>query len=86
MIFPNPVTFIRAVFRSTVAKRRGYDLLATEEEQESRWIHCLPCPYKIGEQCKLCTCFLHAKIMLTQEECPKPVSKWGRILRRSHTV
>lgn len=84
MILPNPITFVRALCRSLWWKWRGYDLLTTEEEQESRWTHCLPCPDRVGQQCARCTCFLDPKIMLTSEECPR--NKWGRIFRRSPTV
>ena len=86
MIAPNPFRLVAALWRSLWWKLRGYDMLATEEEQESRWTHCLPCRHRVGQQCAICTCFLEPKIMLTSEECPYPMNKWGRIARRSSTI
>jgi hypothetical protein len=75
---------VKAAFNALWWKLRGYDLIATELEQESRWGHCLPCGNRVGRQCALCTCFLDAKTMLTSESCPD--KKWGRVLRKRSTL
>ena len=84
MIPPNPFRALKALCVAVWWKLRGYDLLATEIEQESRWEHCLVCPHKVGWQCARCTCFLDVKVLVTTESCPD--KKWGRVLRKQPTL
>lgn len=64
------------------AKRAGYDILATQDEQEPRIKTCVVCDDHdpLLSQCNLCSCFIYAKTQITIEECPR--KKWLAIWRK----
>jgi hypothetical protein len=46
----------------------------SHEIYQARFAHCLPCEqYDLG-MCKLCGCYLDAKVRMPQEVCP--LEKW----------
>lgn len=82
-----PFKFLMAMARVAWAKARGYRTLATEEEAEDRLDICLDCPFLAPEsnyRCKICTCFVEAKVLLTTEECPKKkwLAIWSKKIRK----
>jgi hypothetical protein len=48
--------------------------MATEEEQARRMTACHGCPEFDAGRCRICTCFLAAKIRMKTEACP--IGKW----------
>ena len=78
VIPPNPKILVRAIARAAKAKLRGRKLIVPREVEEARLAFCeAPCQFLTddGEQCKRCTCFISAKVVLSTESCP--VDKWG---------
>lgn len=78
MIAPNPKTFAKAMTRAAKAKLKGRKLLVPSDVEEKRLTFCeAPCQFLTddGLQCKRCTCFIMAKVVLATESCP--VDKWG---------
>lgn len=75
-----PFTAAAAFARGVWAKLRGYEVLATREEQCQREMICEECPFFDGFQCDACGCIVVAKTSITTEKCPK--GKWGRIWRK----
>lgn len=68
-------------WRLAYARFRGYETLATEDEAEDRLSICNRCEELTGDrQCRICTCYVGFKSMLTTEKCPK--DKWWRIWRK----
>lgn len=81
MIFPNPINFLGAVVRTAWAKIRGYEILTTEQEQDDRLDECDWCDdLTESSQCRVCSCWVQAKTMLTMEACPR--KKWRAIWRK----
>ena len=77
-------TFVKAMVIYQWAKLRGYKILASDETQNSRWDHCLDCPYFDAGQCRRCGCLLTGKIMLNTEQCPD--KRWRRVWQKPVTV
>ena len=68
-------------WRLAYARFFGWDTLSTPAETEDRLDICNRCEELTEDrQCRVCTCFVDAKTMLTTEKCPK--NKWFRIWRR----
>lgn len=84
MTFPNPFRLAVAMVFAGYARLAGYQLLAEEELVEERQAICDPCPFRDGEQCGVCSCFIEAKTRLNTEACPK--RKWSRVWIKSSTV
>jgi len=72
MRFPNPVRFIRSMWRSFLRWRRGDRVIASPEVQSVRKGKCLICPHysPVARQCLLCTCFTDLKVLFADESCP----------------
>lgn len=74
-----------ASFRIAYARLRGFRVLATILEQTKRLNECHACEELTEErQCRICTCFVDVKTMLTTEGCPK--HKWLRIWEKRNTI
>jgi hypothetical protein len=93
VIFPNPLRFFAAIARSTWAKLRGYDVFVSEPVERERWQICRRCPWMIpaafnsiagADQCRICGCFLDAKLTLAMEQCPK--KKWLAVWTKKRTI
>jgi hypothetical protein len=73
---PMPGILNRATsFASSMAQfAAGGFKTVSHEVYQARFAHCLPCEqYDVG-MCKLCGCYLDAKVRLPHEECPE--GKW----------
>jgi len=87
MIFriSTPFRAFFAGFRVLLAKLWGFRVLTTFEEQKERLNVCEPCEELTEErQCRVCTCFVDEKTLLTTEMCP--LKKWWPIYRRQNTI
>lgn len=84
-VFPNPFRFMLSVARTTWAKLRGYEILATPGERDERLDQCDWCDeLSQSQQCRVCSCFVLAKAALALESCPK--KKWRAIWRRKKSA
>ena len=68
--FPNPITFIRSMFRHGWANVRGYHVIASPGVQEYRFKQCRKCEHNDEGQCQLCSCLVLAKTIMAMETCP----------------
>lgn len=84
MIFPNPFRFAWAMIVSAYGRLWGYQILADEDVAEDRLDICEECPFRRGEQCGICSCWLEAKVRLNLEQCPK--KKWTRLWIKKRTI
>jgi hypothetical protein len=48
----------------------------TKEEQVRRLSICRECPEFVGGKCRICGCFLMAKVRSAAEHCPLPEPRW----------
>jgi hypothetical protein len=50
----------------------------TPEKAQERLVTCLQCDkfLKVTRQCRECWCFMPAKVILSNAECP--INKWGK--------
>lgn len=74
MIFPNPVTFVVAMFRWACGYLAGEKPVATSDCQNARLVQCHACEQYASGQCKKCTCYVVVKTWLSSEKCP--LGKW----------
>jgi hypothetical protein len=72
MRFPNPLAFIRALWRTLSLGLRGNRMLVRESVRQHRLKQCESCPHfdPSIRQCNRCTCFADLKAELTAETCP----------------
>jgi len=84
MTVPNPFRLAIAAIVAGYARLAGYQVLAEEEIVEHRQAICDPCPFRDGEQCGVCSCFIEAKTRINTEQCPKRF--WSRVWVRKSTV
>ena len=73
MIFPSLKTALKSAKKLIISLFRKETILAEEETVEFRRRVCKVCPFyseSLG-QCKVCTCFVSAKTLLSTETCPK---------------
>jgi len=84
MIFPNPFRAALAAIVAGYARLRGYQILAEDDVAQSRQAVCDTCPFRVDEQCGICTCFIDAKVRINTEKCPK--RKWSRVWVKSSTI
>lgn len=77
MITPNPFRFAWAVLRSFWRFVRGQRVVVPDRISESRLSECRkPCEFLIGDQCRLCTCFVDMKTLFADESCQ--ARKWPK--------
>jgi hypothetical protein len=81
MMFLN---FFLAWARTTWARWRGYEILATGEEMQKRLDICRYCPHNVCLTCDACGCPLQSKVMLNTEQCP--LKKWNRVWQKRVTI
>lgn len=74
--------FVAEVFRALYARLCGYHVLADAAAEENRLEKCFSCPEldEESEQCRVCGCFVRAKVMVAVSRCPR--GKWGPIFVR----
>lgn len=75
MILPNPFKFAKAMWHVLLWTLQGKPVIAPVSVQAHRRFECDRCPYRVDDQCSVCTCFIGVKVMLSCEECPKRVWK-----------
>lgn len=81
----SPFRAIFAGMKLAICKFLGFRVLATEDEQEQRLNECEDCVELTTErQCRVCTCFIDAKVILATEGCPKKL--WLPIYKRRRTT
>lgn len=72
--------FIAAIWRGLVYHWRQGSVFATMTQAEDRLAVCEKCPYLSGQDdgatCRLCNCFVGAKVMLKSESCPDIPQRW----------
>ena len=78
MRFPNPLTFLRALFR--FARRPE---VAAPHVVNIREARCQLCPFYDAGQCQVCTCAVSVKVILATESCP--AGKWGEYFSPNKT-
>lgn len=86
MTFPNPLRFVWSMALHWWAGFRGWEVIASGEEQQKRCNECFSCDswdYDTA-QCKECGCLVAVKCMMSLEKCP--LKKWGREWRRKKPV
>lgn len=76
--------FFSAWARTTWARWRGYETLASPSIMALRFNQCVPCEFFVDGVCTACDCLVQAKIMLAMEKCPK--KRWQRVYTRRVTV
>ncbi len=68
-------TLAGAVGRAAGAVLTGQPVIASGEQQATRWAICLACEHLEGEsRCRICGCYMKAKTAMAQERCP--IAKW----------
>lgn len=72
MRFPNPLTFIKALWRARKA------VLVDESTLKFRLDQCRACEKHDPrlDQCQICSCFVILKAQLSTEDCP--IGRWKR--------
>lgn len=74
----SPFRLAWASIKLAYARMRGFRLLCTDREQNARLNECDWCPELTdSRQCRICTCDVDAKTLLTTESCP--LLKWKAI-------
>lgn len=78
MIRPSLRNFGRAVGRVARAVVRRKPVLVPADVANARQDVCYKCPHidDSFDQCKLCTCFIVAKVSLATESCPDKPARW----------
>lgn len=69
----SPVTFAKAIYHSWLYWRAGRPVIAPEAVIAGRSRTCAGCDKNTGgdwPQCRQCTCFIEAKVLLSAESCP----------------
>lgn len=88
MIFrlKSPFIALAAALRAAWWKFRGYRVLVTDPEYMQRITRCFNCEHFSweSEQCKVCTCLVHAKCLLASEQCPKKF--WLQVREKPVTI
>ena len=65
-----------ASFTASMAKfAAGGFRTVSHQTYQDRFAHCLPCPHYDLGLCRLCGCWLDAKVQMPHEACPE--GKWG---------
>lgn len=64
----------KAVKRVVVAKARGEAVIMDAASIAQREAACAQCPFKKGDKCAKCGCYLPLKQQLTTESCP--IHRW----------
>jgi len=75
MRFPHIPTALRALRRMVLKIFSPGPLAVPEKVAAQRLEICKVCPYNVGGQCTVCTCFISIKVMLSTETCPKKLWK-----------
>lgn len=74
-VFPHPLRFVAAMWRTFVVLLWGNDVVASEWTQTNRRMICRTCPLLLESgQCQKCSCFVAMKTILAEEQCP--LGKW----------
>lgn len=79
MMFPNPITFAKAVLRAGVAFIRGMPVIVPAHVADSRLAKCQSGCGQFdsdARQCLACSCFVDGKVWLATERCS--MGRWGR--------
>ena len=71
MILPNVPKFLKSMWLALLWRLKRKPLIVPVEIRQYRQGICNPCPYRVDEQCRVCTCFISVKVMLSSEACPK---------------
>lgn len=69
--------FFRSMFRVIWWKIRGVPVFAPEDIVGARRRICRPCCFNVAGDCRVCTCVIRAKTLLSAESCPE--DKWGSV-------
>lgn len=75
----------RSAARAWNAILKGDDLIATDQIIDARQAICSTCEFRrtddpIGDQCRLCGCFLSFKTLLKAECCPDTPPRWVDVI------
>jgi hypothetical protein len=63
-------------FSNLVRANLGRLDIKTREEGRRRLDICATCPSRMGSKCSLCGCFLPAKVLSSDSDCP--AGKWNK--------
>lgn len=66
---------VKSVFRTLWWRLKGVPVFAPEDVREDRRRICHSCDFNDDGDCRICTCDIKAKTLLSSESCP--ASKWG---------
>ena len=75
----SPWTFLRAVWHTLQYLWAGRPIITPTVVQQERQWQCLQCPHRVNSQCKLCTCLIDVKTMLSAENCPDSPPRWKKL-------
>jgi hypothetical protein len=73
----SPWLFAQALWRSTKAFFSNKDVFVTPQEADRRTNCCYTCDYYDDGQCNKCTCYVHVKALLREENCP--IGRWPKV-------
>ncbi len=82
MIFPNPITFAKSLFRGVFKFLAGAPIQVPADVWQSRLKVCRSCSHYEGGQCQKCSCFVVLKSWLSYESCP--LGSWVECSGSSH--
>lgn len=74
-----PFTFALAVWHTLNYWLDGRPVIAPAEVQRHRLQACYQCPHRHFSQCRLCTCLLDVKTILSAEQCPDKPARWKKL-------
>lgn len=75
----SPWLFLKAVFGAFKYLKQGRPVITPPDIQQERISECLKCFHRVNNQCKLCTCLIDVKTMLSSESCPDFPQRWKKL-------
>lgn len=75
----SPVRLAKFVFRTVRHVLQGRPAIAPPDIRAERYETCLRCPQNIDGQCRVCTCFISVKVLLSSESCPENPPRWKKL-------
>jgi len=71
--------FFTALYHAGIYICEGRPVIAPKQIVDAREGTCLKCKYNDFNTCRICSCYIAAKIRLSSEECPDKPPRWSKL-------
>lgn len=75
----SPVRLAKSIFRTVRYVLQGRPAIVPPDIRAERYELCQACPSNSGGQCRICTCFVSVKVILSSETCPDNPPRWKKL-------